>query len=251
MAEARQAKERRQHLFWTQDPSYNFFGTLIGIGYSFDYIGNFNIYRIDEDLSYMSSSKPQLVGTIENAMMHRLTVPIFTFAAKNISFDPAFYFGIMHGGSTTITYTDYEPNYPNSPTEVEKTSDVSSVLGFSVGLDVALKYYLRISDNFSTYIGARSLVEMWLVNVTADGINSYEFESKVGGLAQLDYFTLNASVMAGIRFDTEKPFEIFGMFTPIGPGGGAMLSMGLRWHGVSFEWVEPHSKNVAVDMRWK
>jgi len=268
MAEARQAKERRQHLFWTQDPSYNFFGTLLGIGYSFDYIGDFDIYREDEDTRYSADfpEGPQLVGTVENAMMHRLTVPIFTIAAKNISFDPAFYFGIMSGGSTSITYTDYESNYPDSPTEEEKTSDVSSVWGLSVGMDVALKYYLRISDNFSSYIGARGLIEMWVVNVSGDeirplgdysgdygedAISSSEFLSKVGGLAQLGDFTLNASVMAGIRFDTDKPFEIFGMFTPIGSGGGAMLSVGLKWYGISFEWIEPHSKNVAVDMRWK
>ena len=245
------AQSSSSHMFWTDYPEYEKFGTFIGLGYNIGYVGDYDIYYHDENLNdYDEEGNPipdEHVGTAEKNIMHTLTIPIFAFGTKNIAIEPSFYFGFMQPKTASITYTYLQET---EETEVTETGE-ASVWGLTVGLDAAVKYYLRFSDTVSAFIGGRGLIEMWLINVNPENeeINSYNFGDSVGGLAQLDYFTLNASILAGVRLDTKTPIEFYGMFTPVGPGGDPMITAGMTWHGIPIG-VTPHSKNTDPIMAW-
>ena len=119
-------------------------------------------------------------------------------------------------------------------------------------MDLAFKYYLRFTDTMSAFIGGRGLAEAWLMTVNPENeeLNSYDFDDRVGGLAQLDYFTFNASILAGVRIDSKTPFEIYAMVTPVGPCDSIMVTAGFNWHGAPIAWSAPHAKNTDVFMRW-
>ena len=254
------------HLFWTDYPEYERFGTLIGIGYAVGYMGSYDIYYRDGDRNDYDDDGNEipydLVGTAAHNLMHTMTIPVFAFGTRNISIEPGFYFGLMQPKKASITYTyatgEYEniydqyDNYIGSEEVVETETGNATVWGLTVGMDIALKYYLRFTDTLSGFIGGRGLAEAWLITVNPENedIDSYDFDSRVGGLAQLDYFTFNASILAGVRIDTKTPFEIYGMVTPVGPGGSPMITAGFNWHGAPVGWTAPHAKNTDTMMRW-
>ena len=258
------AQSASPHLFWTDYPEYKSFGTLIGIGYSIGYMGDYDIYYRDSDLNDYDDDGNEipyaLVGTAEHNLMHTMTIPMFAFGTKNISIEPGFYLGLMQPKKTSITYTTTEQQeiedefgFPigTEPVEVTETGNATA-WGLTVGMDLAFKYYLRFTDTMSAFIGGRGLAEAWLMTVNPENeeLNSYDFDDRVGGLAQLDYFTFNASILAGVRIDSKTPFEIYAMVTPVGPCDSIMVTAGFNWHGAPIAWSAPHAKNTDVFMRW-
>jgi hypothetical protein len=138
----------------------------------------------------------------------------------------------------TGTFTD--------PYDSSTSTETITVSAFNMGIDLALKYYFRFTEDFSFYVGGRGVWEIWLttLNSTDSGYSLYDYDANIRGLLPLgDGMIINASVLFGLRWDSVMPVELFGMFTPVGPGGSPMLSAGLKWHVLSTGRVSVYSKN--------
>jgi len=246
-------------IFWSDDPIYDLYMTLVGLRYNYEYIGNFEIWYYDKEYNdgydYGTEYDPVSVGSVPNAMIHMLGWPVFTIATGNISLEPSQYVGIMQPTSSTIKYTDYvdDDNNPyTEPQPVEKSVDMN-VWALKLGFDLSFKYFFRLQDAFSAYIGGKGLIEMWQVFHNSGQDESYggKFVENVPALMRYDdSWLINASILAGLKWETGSPVELFGEFTPVGPGGTPMISAGIIWNALTVGWVSPHSKNVKPLMRW-
>ena len=247
---ATSAGSRLKRLLWFEHPSFAFYGTQVGIGYSLDYIGDYDIlYKDSFEGNYPGNTPVENAGIIENAMMHRFHIPFYSLAAHNISLEPSFFFGLMPPTGANVSYTDIEDDHHDGYNE-EALDDAVNTTITALGLDLSLKYHLRFADNFAAFIGGRGNVALWFQQAesiynpaNSNGfIPSYEslfFEDNTG-------LAINASIIAGLRWESNTPFELFGELTPIGPGTGMMFSAGIRYIPFTYGFVDPHATNIST-----
>ena len=229
-----------RHLFWTNYPSYAFYGNAWGIGYSLDFIGDYPILYKDN----ISDASPiEAAGTLPNAVMHRISMPFLSIGTGNIMLDPSLYFGFSLPAYANIVYDDIGKYGSIS----YNTADTASASFTSLGLKLSLKYSLRFTDHFSAYIGGSASAGFWWQLIQGYETTSDNFTTGYGGL-YTDYdmnLIANASVLAGVRFDRKIPFEIFAEYTPTGPSGGAMISAGARLIPFTYGFIDPHARSIA------
>ena len=238
-----------KHLFWSDYPSYALYGTKWGVGYTLDYIGDYGIYYQDDTNAYPGTPPVETALTLQNTLMHKITLPFYSLAFANLSIEPVFYYGHSLPISANLDYIDIKSDYSGGYTETP-TTDPAEISLSSLGLNLEIKYYLRFTDKFAAYIGAAGSISSWWEDVDAEEADHDEIIERYDSL-YVNYeadLLLNASVIAGVKFNSKKPFEIFGVWTPVGPGGSMMISAGLRWIPSSWGWVEPHQQYCAEDL---
>ena len=237
-----------RHIFWTDYPSYALYGNIWGIGYNFDYIGTLGISYKD---SYLSDAPVELAGNIENAVMHGISLPFLSLTVRNVAIEPALSFIFIPPTSANISYTDIKNDFHGGYYEVPDTTDVATMSVTSLGFDLSIKYMLRFTDRFSMFIGGNGSVNTWWQSISGYDTAADNFTSSYNGLwTNYDLNLLvNASAIAGFRWDSETPIEIFAEYTPVGPGDSFMISAGLRF--IPFTWgiIDPHAKNIAGNLR--
>ena len=237
--------DRTGHLFWTDYPSYGFYGNEWGIGYSLDYIGDYNLYYKDTYEEGSPEENPtELAGTIANAVMHKINVPFLSVASHNLAVEPSVFFGIMFPTYATVGYTDLQKYKTLSVTNEYAQTSITSI-----GFDLSLKYFLRFSDSFSAYIGGAGSIATWWqdINLTYTPEDAAGFIGNWSGL-YTNYdanLIVNASIIAGVKWESTMPFELFGSVTPVGPGGKMMLSAGVKFIPFTYGFIEPHATNVC------
>ena len=234
-----------RHALWTDYPSYGFYGTKWGIGYTFDYMGKFNLYYRDNSYGF-DQVAPEVIETDSNAVMHKLTIPFYSIATGNLSIDPGIYVGYVPPFTQNISYTEIKKDYPGYTKTPGQTAK-ATVSAFSVGLDLSVKYYLRIADKVSFYGGVKGSAGTYFPIVESELSEKGDFKQNGEGLLFIDGpdLTVTASIMAGIRFDRQKPFEVFALYTPVGQSGDPVFSIGIKWMPFTYGWVEPYSTNIA------
>ena len=238
--------QKLRHMFWTDYPSYALMGTSLSIGYTLDYIGNYKIYYKD---TVYDDTPVEEAGIIAQTMMHKAVLPLYSISTANLAIEPAFYFGMTIPASADLSYTNITTDYDNGGYMNIAETDTATASFSSFGLEIALKYYLRFTDTFSFYIGGSGTVSSWWEKLEGEDTDYDEFAEGYKGL-YVNYdadLIINASAIAGVRFDSERPFEIFAMYTPIGPGGGMMLSAGLRWIPFTWGWTQPHQTHLDAN----
>ena len=241
-------RSRVEHLFWTDYPSYAFYGNLWGIGYAFDYIGTLGISYKD---SFLDSSPVERAGAIENAVMHGVSLPFLSLTVRNFAIEPALSFSVILPTSANISYTDIKNDFHGGYYVVPDTTDVATLSVTSLGFELSVKYLLRFTDRFSLFVSGNGSIQTWWQTVSGYETAANNFTVSYNGLyTNYNYnFLVNASVIAGFRWDSETPFELFAEYTPIGPGDNFMVSAGLRF--IPFTWgiIDPHARNIAGNLR--
>ena len=242
------------NLFWSNDPSYDFYSAMMAIGYQFRYLGGMPIYY---DESSYDEEPVVITATASNAMEHRLTIPFFTLGFGNISLELLnFYFGYLPGPTVDVSYTEEEwVEDPEDPygswiqQDVTRTAEMSTG-AMTFGFEVMAKYFLRFGDDLSAYIGGQATAGMWMDTMSTedDDLYIYDYSFEPQGLVNLDGLIINAGIMAGLRWDTETPLELYGIFYPVGPSGDWALTAGVTWHFLMTDWLPPHSKNIKETM---
>lgn len=74
------------HLFWTDYPEYEEFATILALGYSFSYIGDFTLYTTE--YYGPNADTANVVGTAKGAMVHSLNFPYLAWGWKNFAIEP-------------------------------------------------------------------------------------------------------------------------------------------------------------------
>ncbi len=246
--------EGRSNLFWSNDPSYDFYSAMMAVGYQFRYLGDMPVYY---DESSYDDEPGIVVATASPAMEHRLTIPFFTLGFGNMSLELLnFYFGYVPGPTVDVSYTENEwvedPEDPYGGSvlqEVTRTAEMSTG-AMTFGFEVMAKYFLRFGDDLSAYIGGQATAGMWMDTMSSEDNNfdEYDYSFQPQGLAVLDGLVINAGIMAGLRWDAETPVELYGIFYPVGPSGDWALTAGLTWHFLMTDWLSPHSRNIQETM---
>ena len=231
------------HMFWTDFPAYARYGNSWGIGYSLDYVGNYPI-RYKDNIS--EDSPVEQAGTLANLIMHNIYMPFFSVAYRNIMLDPS-----LHLGFTLPTYANIEYDDIKKYGSIEHTLDAAAASFTSLGLDLSLKYSLRFTDQLSAYIGGSAEAAFWWQQIQGYETTADNFTDSFSALyTNYDInLLLNASVLAGVRWDIKTPVELYTEFTPVGPGGGLMVSAGVRFIPFTYGFIDPHARNIAGNTR--
>lgn len=240
-----------RHLFWTDSPSYSLYGTEWGIGYTYDYIGNFNLYFRDDSYGSSKDDPSQIIAS-NGAMMHRLTLPFYSIAFGNLAIEPSFFGGYIPPYTDTVAWKNIDDDVDGVFIEKETLTGDAEISAWSVGFDLNLKYFFRITDRTSIFIGGNGTAQTYFPEVE-EGIELSEegkFRGHGEGLLFIDGpdLTITAAVIAGLRFDGQDPFEIFALYTPVGQAGKPMISAGIKWLPFTWGWIEPHNTHIAENL---
>ena len=238
-------------LLWTDIPSYKLYGGLIGIGYRFDYIGSYDIlYKDSYNENYPGETPTETVGTAVNSIMHSIRLPFLSLTASNLSIEPALSFSVLPPVSAAVAYTDIRDDYHGGYREVSKT-DTAVMSATSIGTSLSLKYLVRPADKFAFYIGTRGSINFWWHNFQLYN-NPDDFDGFSGNPTGLYGFSfddadllLNASLIAGVKWESNFPIELFIEVTPVGPGSSIMFSAGAAIVPFTWGYTDPHAANVA------
>ena len=244
-----------KNIFWSDHPAYRLHGTRWGIGYSFDYVGKYNLYFRDD--SYGSSDDdPSEVIETTGALMHTLALPFYSLEFGNLSFEPEILASYIQPYTSTITYNSLGNDPPwSDEVYVESVETETAVISaFSIGFDLRVKYFFRLTDQFSAFIGAQADARTYFNTVESDAERPIQDRGKFRGHGEGLYFidgpdlTVNAAAIAGVRFERQNPVEVFAMYHPLGQAGdisSPTISAGVRYMPFTWGWTAPHQKNAA------
>ena len=245
MAASQASAKAAANMFWSDLPNYKNPGSLISFGYTFDYLGDIPFYD-DDDISYDDGVDAGATAafTFKGLTAHRLDMQMFSFGTGNIWIEPNMYMGFV----PEVTMQNVSVSVYNEWSDSWTTYvDDLTASGFYMGFDLTLKYFLRFDEIFSAYIGGRGTFELLFLEYENENgnISTSQYEAVTTGLMGLGSGAyLTASAVAGLRWDLDTPIEIYGMFTPLGAGGGMAFAGGITWHCLPVDWLSPYSKNV-------
>lgn len=241
---SRAVKEAIRFTLWAEKSPLTFDTAFFSIGYTLNLPIDLDIYYDD---SRMDEIDPVIILTAEDIPVHRFIVPVLSRETRNIVVEPSVFFDLYPKQTIHITYTDSDYN-PDTE-ELEEFSRTSSVdfSMYTLGIDVTLKYLARLSEKLALFVGGSGRVEGWAYSQKSEdekfNNQSDLYLDDLGGIIPVGIgtFEVNTSVIAGLRlFAASSPIDIYGIYTPRGPSGNPVFSVGATWHWGSFR--APYAK---------
>lgn len=235
---SRAIKEAIRFTLWAKKSPLTFETAFFSLGYNLNLPVDLDIYY---DESRMDEIDPVIIHTAEDILIHRAIFSVLSYEFRNIIFEPSVYFDFYPKQTIDITYTDRDYNPDTEELEeFDRTSSVDFSI-YTLGIDVTLKYLIRLWEQTALFVGGSGQLAGWTYSQKSEDEkfnNSFLdlYLNDIGGIISIGTFYLNASAIAGLRlFNASTPLDIYGMYTPRGPSGNSVFTVGATWHWFSFK----------------